>query len=79
MQIGDLRNLSDLGCDRGYILSTNSQDIEAAFDFIGAPGEARHVSGIVERFVDGDIVEIWVTQYSRPFDLNSSYELVMHA
>lgn len=63
----------------GYVLNMDSQDIAASIDNIkpDALGEdPEDITGTVELVGDGEILELWVTTYRAPWNLDSIYTRV---
>ena len=72
-QVGDLRKLEDLSAPR-YRLCLDSSDIQSVLESKGLAIE--DASGIVVVVQDADYAEVWVTVWSRPFDLSATYARV---
>ena len=72
--IGDLKKLgSDHLADRRFTLLLDSQEIAP----YAAQFQREGVSGVLGLCADGEPLEVWITEYSRPFDLDSNYERVL--
>lgn len=69
--VGDILALGALQSER-FALVLDSQELAA----IGIAFATDDISGALVEIVDGDYGEVWVTGYSRPFDLASSYTRV---
>jgi hypothetical protein len=54
----------------GYLL-TDSQEIDAVLDTIGC--NLLDITGAIVVIHHGDYETIWLTQSSRPYDVNSEY------
>lgn len=77
-ELFDTRNAADLQGE-GYSLCSDSQDIDAALSHVPARnlkaiGYGRgEISGAIEKIGDAEVLEVWVTAWSRPFDLTANY------
>ncbi len=61
----------------GYMDIQNSQDYRALLDHIQDPHEWRDVSGAFVLPGDGEYLEIWLTNWIRPYELGTLYYRVL--
>ncbi|QDL56432.1 hypothetical protein [Rhodoferax aquaticus] len=72
-EIGDLRKLSELQGDK-YTFVQSVEDIEQVTKIVGAADPA--VTGAVVQAENGEFLEIWLSESSRPFELAADYTRV---
>lgn len=68
--------LSDLS-DSKYQLLLDSQDVAAVLESIAVPEDfdliVEELTGLVVFAADGEYKEVWATDSSKPYHINSSY------
>lgn len=72
-EIGDVRKLSELQGDE-YTFFQFSDDIEHIPKLIGAA--AQGVTGAVVLVENEELLEVWLSESSRPFELTADYTRV---
>ncbi len=68
-----LRKLKEFG--ESYILTQTDYDLDTILEYLGVTDKTPY-TGAVTKIKDGEYVEIWTTENSRPYDLNSVYEQI---
>ena len=72
--IGTLRYAGDI-TGEDYMLILDSQDLESLHHSVPTcPDEMTGALVIVD---DGDYVEVWATESSRPYSVNATYERII--
>jgi hypothetical protein len=57
-----------------YILVQTDRDLIDWLDFVGFPKKSRSdISGIVVTIGEGDLIAMWLTEYSAYYDLSAIY------
>ena len=61
-----------------HTLVLDSQEIEASMAHVpaGAADALGTVSGLLERVIDADTLEVWATDSARPFDVGARYQRI---
>lgn len=74
-KVGAIVNLERLQGEE-YYFTTDSQEVREVLETIGyqSVGDMR---GVVVKMGDGEYTEVWVTDWSRPYNLGTPYERVM--
>lgn len=74
--LNDSTYLSDLSDDK-YQLVLDSQDLDAVLTIVHVPDEfdllIEDVTGLVVYAAEGEYVEVWATDSSKPYHVNSRY------
>jgi hypothetical protein len=73
--VGETRRASQLP-GPGYILLTDSQEVDAVLDHVELPEGWRRseVTGVIVSLADGDYREVWITDSPRPYSTHALYE-----